>query len=205
MREINLPIPNTYSLTPTIDTNRRSEWIEQQDGTYLVPLGNIVSPEKASEIEMARLNGGKILYATTSVERLVDKILIEYFMGPFQEHDEKRVLFENDVIQSSSFSYSFKKALIKRILDTHKLLKGDHKNKLNKYLKDIMIWRNAFAHGDIEYNDPKGCYIEYYSGEKKKLILSDEYWDKVEHTFSGCNSLLLELTEKLQSLFRPTN
>lgn len=200
MREINLPISNTFSLTVQmnkLDMNNAENFGDE----LLVPLGNVVDPGKSKEIDIARLNGGKILYATTSIEKLVEKILVRYFIGPFQGHDERRVVFENDVIQSSSFSYSFKKELIKKIINQHDLLKGKQKNSINTYLKKIMSWRNAFAHGYIKYNDPKGCLIEYYSGEKKELYLTDEFLDEVEKTYHECESLLKSLDEKISSLY----
>ena len=200
MREINLPISNTFSLT--VQMNKLDLKNAKQEGdAFLVPLGNVVDPSKNKDIEISRLNGGKVLYATTSIEKITEKILIQYFIGPFQGHDERRVNFENDVIQSSSFSYSFKKELIKKIVVQHDLLNGKQKNKLNKYLKDIMVWRNAFAHGNIKFNDPKGCLIEYYSGKKRELYLTDQYWTLVENTYSDCETLLKLLDEKVSSLF----
>ncbi len=203
MREINLPISNTFSLT--VQMNKLDLKNAKQEGdSFLVPLGNVVDPSKNKDIEISRLNGGKVLYATTSIEKIIEKILIQYFIGPFQGHDERRVIFENDVIQSSSFSYSFKKELIKKIVVQHDLLNGKQKNKLNKYLKDIMVWRNAFAHGNIKFNDPKGCLIEYYSGEKRELYLTDQYWTLVEQTYSDCETLLKLLDEKVSSLYGET-
>jgi len=200
MKEITLPITNTFSLTSQIDKVDYSQ-CEKMGDSYLVPLGNMVSPEKQKEIDIARLNGGKILYATTSIERKVEHILLDYFLGPFEGHEERRVIFENDVIQSSSFSYSFKKGLIKKIVDSHELLHGKNKNHLNKYLTDIMNWRNAFAHGNIKYNDPKGCLLEYYSAGKKTSILNDIYWENIEKTYYECERLLKELDKNISSLY----
>ncbi|MFK5951316.1 MAG: hypothetical protein QM500_21385 [Methylococcales bacterium] len=199
MREINLPISNTYSLTfpAKMDINNT----EKVGDSLIVSLGTIVDSDKSKEVEIARLNGGKVLYATTSIEKIVERILVKYFIGPFQGHDERRVMFENDVIQSSSFSYSFKKELIKKIINQHDLLKGKQKNNINGHLKNIMIWRNAFAHGHIKYNDPKGCLIEYYSGEKKELFLTDVFWGKVEKNYVECESLLKSIDEKISSLY----
>jgi len=204
MKEIILPVTNTFSLTPPIDKVDYSQY-EKVGDSYLVPLGNMVSPEKQKEIDIARLNGGKILYATTSIERKVEQILLDYFLGPFEGHNEKRVIFENDVIQSSSFSYSFKKGLLRKIVDSHELLHGKNKNKINKYLTDIMNWRNAFAHGNIKYNEPKGCLIEYYAAGKKTDILDDVYWEKIEKTFYECESLLKELDKNISSLYLEDN
>jgi len=200
MRGINLPTTNTFSLTVQVGKNDGST-IKNITENGLVELGNIVDADKSKDIDVARLNGGKILYATTSIEKIIEKILVRYFIGPFQGHDERRVIFENDVIQSSSFSFSFKKELIKKIVNNHDLLKGKQKNSLNSYLKLIMQWRNAFAHGNIKFNNPKGCFIEYYFGEKKQLYLTNEYWDKVETTYIDCEKILKILDDGISALY----
>ncbi|MDZ7804943.1 hypothetical protein [Thiohalophilus sp.] len=101
MKEIKLPISQSYSLT--VDLNKLdAEQAEDVDGMKQVYLGNIASPEKAQEIEMAGLNGGKVLYATTSIEKLIERLLVLYFLGPFQAHDDRRALF-----QTMSFSQSW--------------------------------------------------------------------------------------------------
>jgi hypothetical protein len=190
-------------LSLTVQTkNIGSEGVVQMGEHLVAPLGDLVTPEKIEEINnTARLNGGKILYATSSIDKMVERILVRYFIGPFKGHDERRVIFENDVIQSSSFSYSFKKELIKKIVNKHDLLKGKQKNNINGYLKNIMSWRNAFAHGHIKYNSPKGCLIEYYSGHKKELYLTDEFWGEVEKTYIECESILKLLDDEISSLY----
>lgn len=200
MREINLPISQTFSLT--VDPNKLDfENAEEVDGVKQVYLGNIVNAKKNEEIETARLNGGKVLYATTSIEKLIERLLVLYFIGPFQGHDERRVLFENELIQSSSMSFKFKKELVKKVIDQHDLMKGKAKNKLQGYLKDIMTWRNAFAHGHIKFNDPKGCVVEYYSSGLQELYLTDEFWAKLEKSFEECEKLLKTIDSSIASLY----
>jgi len=196
MREIELPITQTFSLT--IDLHRLAEdQGEEVDGVRRIPLGNIVDGEKMKITELARKNGGKILYATTSIERQMESLLLSYFMGPFAGHSQKRAMFENEILQSSVLTFHAKKELVKKVIDEGNLLPGASKNQAHKYMKQVMEWRNAFAHGKIQYDSMKGCLINYYSGSKKILLLNDEYWENVENTFKECSELLKNAYENM--------
>lgn len=120
-------------------------------------------------------------------------------MGPFVSHDDRRAMFEGEILQSSALTYKTKKELTIKVINNHELLPGTKKNKVQKYLKEIMEWRNAFAHGKIQHDSMNGCFIKYYSGEPKTLPLSDGYWDEVEHCFKECTELLKEALQKLEN------
>ena len=195
MREINLPISQTFSMP--LDVR-----VLNGDGKYTdAPLGTMVVDGKAwSEIEAARKNGGSILYATTSIERKIEGILLDYFMGPFARFDPKRNIFEREILKSSALSFNAKKELVVKVLTENELLPGKKKNTAQKYLKSIMDWRNAFAHGTIIHDSKRGCVLEYYSGHSRKLNLSDGYWDEVEISFKQCESLLDEVSKRLSNI-----
>lgn len=199
MRDINLPITQTFSLT--IDTHNidLSKAVDDGQGRLIVPLGNIVDDRISSLVETARRNGGKVLYATTSIEQKLEGMLLEYFMGPFTGHDDKRVMFEREILQSSALSYSAKKELVTKMINDRNLLVGSKKNAVQSHLKKIMEWRNAFAHGKIQHDSMTGCFIRYYSGEPKTMMLDDNYWDEVEKSFQECDVLLEEAKQQLQS------
>lgn len=197
MRDIELPITQTYSLTIDMQSIDMSKAIDRGDGQYIVPLGELVG-EKASAIsEKARINGGKVLYATTSIEKQIEGVITEYFMGSFMENNDRRIMFEQEITQSSIFSYRSKKELVSKIVNNLDLLPGKKKNKLQSYLKKIMEWRNAFAHGKIHYDNLTGCFVEHYSGGLKQLILTDDYWSEVERVFNECSKLIKQATKKL--------
>jgi hypothetical protein len=146
MRDINLPMTQTYSIT--IDPQRLdlTKAVDMGNGRRRIPLGNIVDADIVARVETARRNGGKILYATTSIEQTLESILLNYFMGPFVRHDERRVMFEHEVLQSSALSYRTKKELVAKVINSEALLAGKEKSILQGHLSTIMEWRNAFAH-----------------------------------------------------------
>ena len=199
MKEINLPITQTFSIT--IDTHNidMSKAVDMGDGRLVVPLGNIVDENISSIVETARKNGGKVLYATTSIEQTLEAILLEYFMGPFAGHDDRRVMFEREILQSSALSYRAKKELVTKLINDGELLPGNKKNVVQGHLKKIMEWRNAFAHGKIKHDSMVGFFITYYSGRIITLPLTDEYWDEVERSFKECDTLLNEAQQQLRA------
>jgi hypothetical protein len=197
MRDINLPITQTYSITIDMQNLDLSKAIDIGGGRRKVPLGTIVDGQIAAMVETARRNGGKILYATTSIEQSLESILLKYFMGPFVGHDDRRVMFEHEVLQSSALSYRTKKELVTKIINIEALLAGKKKSAVQGHLRTIMEWRNAFAHGKIQHDTQMGCFVRYYAGETKKLLLSDKYWDEVEKTFKECVELLKEAEQQL--------
>ncbi|MFA5825391.1 MAG: hypothetical protein WC825_05380 [Gallionellaceae bacterium] len=197
MKEISLPITQTFSMT--IDTHNidMSKTVDLGDGRIGVHVGTMSSIEVAPIMEVARKNGGHILYAATSIEQQLEGILMLYFMGPFIKHDDRRQVFEMEILQSSSMSYSAKKELVLKIVSDNNLLDGEVKNQLQTQLKKIMEWRNAFAHGKMQYDNIAGCFIKHYSGRQQKLDLNDGYWEKVEQNFKECNASLKEVLDKL--------
>lgn len=200
MKDIELPITQTFSLT--IDTHNfdMSSAIQLENGQLLVSLGDVVNETISATTEKARINGGKVLYATTSIEQQLEGLLLRYFMGPFVQHEQRRVLFEREILQSSALSYSSKKELASKIINEHDLLQGKKKNKLQGSLKKIMEWRNAFAHGKVQHDNVHGCFIKYYSGGSKQLKLTDEFWSEVEGVFKEGSELVKEACEKIESI-----
>ncbi|HXI72281.1 MAG TPA: hypothetical protein VNN22_18160 [Verrucomicrobiae bacterium] len=199
MREINLPITQTVSITFNPGTFDLSKAVDMGDGRRQVPLGTVFDSQINAVMETARRNGGKILYATTSIEQSLESIMLEYFMGPFVGHEERRAMFEHEVLQSSALSYRTKKELVTKIINSEGLLEGKQKSAVQKHLHTIMEWRNAFAHGKVQHDTKTGCFVRYYSGGTKTLSLSDTYWDEVEKTFQECVNFLKEAKQQLMN------
>ena len=198
MRGINLPITQTVSLTFNPGALDLSKSVDVGGGRRQVSLGAIFDSQIGAVMETARQNGGKILYATTSIEQTLESLLLNYFIGSFIAHDERRVMFEHEVLQSSALTFRTKKDLVIKIINKDNLLKGNKKDTIQKHLKSIMEWRNAFAHGQIQHDTKMGCFIRYYSGDAKTITLDEQYWNDVEKTFLECVDLLKEAGQQLQ-------
>ncbi|MBK9160479.1 MAG: hypothetical protein IPM27_02755 [Nitrosomonadales bacterium] len=106
-------------------------------------------------------------------------------------------MFDREILKSTVLSFSAKKELVIKVINEGELLSKKNKPVIPKYLKEIMEWRNAFAHGKLVHDSKNGCVLEYYTGHNKKLHLTDEYWDEVEACFKKCNDFLDEVERKL--------
>lgn len=190
MKEIALPLTQTFSLT--LDTHKvdTSQAVDLGDGRFGVPLGNVIGPTIMEAMETARRNGGTVLYATTSLEQKMEDLLLRYFMGPFMGHENRRVMFEREILQSSALSFKAKKDLVVKVVNDAELLSGKRKNSLQGHMKRVMDARNAFAHGTIQHETTRGCFLKYYSGEPRTQTLSDDYWEGLEETYRKCDELL---------------
>lgn len=120
-----------------------------------------------------------------------------YLMGSIVQHDERREFFEQELLQSSAFSYHAKKQLVLKIVNRGEILVGKNKTNLEQKLKKIEEWRNAFAHGTLECDNKDGFSIKYYSGDQKEKVLSDDFWTEVEKDFQECSDLLKEVQNEL--------
>lgn len=199
MHEIKLPTSQVYSIT--IDTWALAEEgfvATNNDGSVSADLGEIVNPEIMARVEQAKRNGGQILYAAISVEQRLEELLLDYFMPENRGDHSKRYLLKNEVLTSSYISFHAKKEIVFKIIASAKMLKGKEQDTLQNSLKKIAEWRNAFAHGKIQHDVPRGCYIEYYSGRRKEIDLDDAYWMQVERTFVSCDKILIDAQNALR-------
>lgn len=196
MREINLPTTQTFSM-PLDVTALRSGMVRDRYNQGRT-LGSLVVNERVwSELATAKKNGGAILYATTSIEQKLESVLLNYFLGPSIRFNDQRRMFDREILKSTVLSFSAKKELVIKVINEGELLSKKNKPVIPKCLKEIMEWRNAFAHGKLIHDSKSGCVLEYYTGHSKKLHLTDEYWDEVETCFKKCNDFLDEVERQL--------
>lgn len=204
MKEIDLPVTTTYSIT--VDTHNMSDMpIEDIAGKKMVSLGTIDIGEKSNDIIIARNNGGKILYATTSIEQKLERIISHYIFGLFLGPHPERSFFENEILGSSNIGFNFKKELVKKLINSEKLLEGKNKHKLERKLADIMMWRNAFAHGKLQYDNVQGCFLKYYSNGHKQMMLDDQFWDVTVQTFEESDKILDQIFNYIEKTHLDNN
>jgi len=192
MKEINLPITTTYSIECQVK-DLPSEGVLNQSSRTTIPLGSINIADHEGDGDIARANGGKILYATTSIEKRLEKIISDYIFGLYLSENKRRAFFENELLKASILQLSFKKQLVKKIVQQGKYLKGKERESLEKKLADILKWRNAFAHGTLKCDNHGKWILKYYSNGNKAQNLDDAFWDRVVRTFENCNESLRKI------------
>lgn len=197
MKIIELPTSNTVSFTLTPDESIKAGII-MPDGLKHISLGNL-DPAKFKELEIARENGTKVMWATTCIEKTIDNMITSYFIGVFNGASTKRDLFRNELLQSSLFQLSLKKHLISKLSNTFFSFKGSDRDKLQNSLKNVILWRNAFAHGSLKLDSKNGVLLSYYSDSPKNVVLDDRFWNTVEATFSICKESLEKLEKIINS------
>ena len=193
MREIKLPASNTVRFTFS-GADLSSSGIIMPDSHTHKSLGGMEGDDYKN-FDIARKNGGVVLWSTVCLEQTIERIILNYFIGPFYGPNTKRQQFENEVLKSSSFQLSFKKQLIHKISESVTALSGKEQSKLQGLLKKIMLWRNAFAHGSLTLDVKTGVELNYYSGGNQSICLSNDYWDAVEDSFNKCTELLKKLED----------
>ena len=198
MRKIDLPITRRFA-TQVVDM--REAYKDLASGKkQIIPLGTIDFGVSGKELDQARINGGLIIWSTICLEEKLELIITRFLFHPLGEtHKHKgREFFSNKIIKADLLSYSAKKGLTIDIVNSESLLKGREKSDLEKALKDIMDYRNAFAHGDIIYEAEKGCILSYWMAGSKTDVLTEEYWKKLEHCFDKVHSLVDKVIDNME-------
>lgn len=199
MKKISLPISQTYSTSLDLMAIPKQN-VVQREGHVEIHFPQMDFGAANEILQTVRENGSLVVYAATSIERQIDEILLHYFFGSTTKPNSRRDYFLQNILQSDTLNYSFKRNLLMKIVNLQELLTGDHKNKLDLNLKNVMIWRNAFAHGTIHYDATRGAEIIYFSGSPRTQSLSDDFWNQVESCYRETNQLLTSILESLSKM-----
>lgn len=194
MKKISLPISNTVSLTVDL----KEAFAEKKEGQTFIPLGTIDVAAQQHGLEQARTNGGRVIWATTTIEHSLENLITDYLFGYLCEGPNmKRQFFTDKILSRGFFSYAAKKELVLQLVSEHELLKGKDKSELQKLLKKVMDYRNAFAHGKLSNDNMKGCVLEYDMGGRRTYCLSDKFWTDLENEYANTNKLLKKVASNL--------
>lgn len=203
MKELNLPITQRFA-SRTVDMH---EAIKDLTSGKIdrIPLGTINVGVSGKDLNLARSNGGMVIWSATCLEEKLDSLIIQFIFSFDKSRNQRgKLFFTSRIIKSDYLSYAAKKNLVVDIVNNESLLEGRNKADLEKALKDVMDFRNAFAHGDVIFEEDKGCVLSYWRGGPKRDILSEEYWDRLEDTFKSTDRLLERAFAKLGAAMKTT-
>jgi len=195
VKEIDLPIQRVFSMPLKV--------------SFGGPSGDKMSincSEGRAELSIAANNSGKIIYATSSIENMIEKFIINYLFGTVigGNMSRQRSFFSNYIIQASSFQFSFKKSLFIQAVKDESLITRDKISEIERLLKRVMDCRNAFAHGDFVYHSDGNVRNSYFLNGSKTDVLNDDYWSKLELDFRSAHSLVDEACKNLgKMMVRP--
>jgi hypothetical protein len=189
MKKIDLPISRRF-VTRTIDMHEALK--DLASGKIdKIPLGTIDFGVSGKDLDQARANGGMVIWSAICLDERLDSVITKFvFSSEDIKNHKGRQFFTNRIMKDDHFSYAVKKKLIVEIVNSESLLEGPEKGEVDKTLKDVMDFRNAFAHGEVIFEEDKGCVLSYWKGGPQRDVLSEEYWQKLENTFKRAHELV---------------
>lgn len=200
MKKLNLPITRRFA-TRTVDIH---EGLKDLASGKIdkIPLGTIDFGTSGNDLDQARANGGMVIWSATCIEEKLDSLIIKFvFPSERTQQVQKGIqFFKSRIVKSDHLSYAAKKGLVVEIMKSESLLKGSDKTDLEKSLKDVMDFRNAFAHGDVTFEENKGCVLSYWKGGPKRDILTEEYWYNLETIFKRADELIEKAFSNLSAV-----
>ena len=141
----------------------------------------------------ARRNKLEVLEGALTVENFLSKMISHFF---FSQNDDKKVTFDEMVINSDWCSFAAKRKLLNHIINKENLLQGSEKDKFEKGLRKVMSLRNDFAHGKLSSNG-NAVWLSYFEGKSHKQELTDQYWSEVESELNSAWDCCFALAQKM--------
>lgn len=128
-----------------------------------------------------------------TIENELERNIAYFFFGRDEKTQDKKRVFEEQILRSSWCTFASKRKLIMHIVNSLSVF--DTKKDNNSYdsaLRKIMSYRNAFTHGHLT-NIGDEVKLTWFEGTTREKVLTDDYWLKIESDFINC----IELTEKM--------
>jgi len=164
--------------------------------TGMVTVGSDTTTNLTEAMQLiaeSRSNRDKVLEGARTFERVLEDIILHYFMG---NTHPKRDLFKSLILDSDWCSFAAKRKLVTHIINTLDLLTGSDKPHFDKLMRDVMSFRNAFAHGKFLCRERR-VYLSYFEGKPQEKELTDDYLTEVETCLRTAHDKAAALREKL--------
>lgn len=138
------------------------------------------------EMAVIEKNGTEILSAMVMIEDRIIEAVSKILFTETGQNSDYRDFFVSEIMGTSDFSFSFKRRAFTRLLEQFELLGQDKIKILKADLNKLILWRNAFAHGQVLHDQHDGYVLQYYSGGPKEQVLDDDFFKKVDSTVRNC-------------------
>jgi hypothetical protein len=146
-------------------------------------------------METAHKNRLSVIESALSVERILEEIIIRYFLG--DSHDMVEA-FESLILRADWCSFAAKRHLAIHLVKDKDLLGDRELRDFDELLGKTISFRNAFTHGRM-YGDAKGrVFLSYFKGSPKDVEITDEYLTHVETTLQSASDKTTALLERLK-------
>lgn len=145
----------------------------------------------------ARRNGAKVILAGLYIERELEHV-IGLFLYPSPPITEQQSFVAAHILGSDSLTFAAKRRLVLTLVNEKGLLEGSEKATFDKQLKEVMVYRNAFTHGDV-IEKGGSTYLKYFQGGPQERELTDEYFDGVVATFKSAEKQIEAIKRALMT------
>ena len=148
-------------------------------------------PQDFDEAREIRREAGRIISAASAIDQVIAEIISNTIFREVREHRE---LVLGSVLSSDWCTFAAKRKLLIVAVEAFNLVDGLKKGQLEKNLKGVMDYRNAFAHGTLGHNlSTLTQELNYFHSKPQTATLNDEYFEKLQKVF-------LEAWETLQEI-----
>lgn len=128
----------------------------------------------------ARRNGTKVILAGLYIERELEHV-IGLYLYPTPPITEQQRFVAAHILGADFLTFAPKKRLVLTIVNEKGLLEGKEKATFEEELGKVMLYRNAFSHGDV-IEKAGSTYLKYFRGGPQEQELTDEYFDRIVAT-----------------------
>lgn len=146
------------------------------------------------EAAQLRELAGRITSAALAIEEVIVSILTSTL---FQEVRKHKSLVVGSMLKSDWCTFAAKRKLLFLAIEQFHLLPGPRKPELEKLLRRVMQYRNAFAHGSLVHNID-AHELHYFEGKPQQKRLDDAYFSQLERTFQAAWNELLDIQSAVQ-------
>jgi len=169
---------------------------------FHVKLEMAIDPAKQDQVQVTwnpeeltkrKDRGLRVISSAIAIETIINDLLRATL---FRELKADLDFVSGIFLESDKISFSNKRKILIEIIEKESLLAGPSKPELEKNLRDVMRYRNAFAHGSIVIIG-SNYELQYFETSKRHELLNEEFWDKIEKIFNDAFNTLNQLIDKI--------
>ena len=155
----------------------------------------LTNEDDFDEAREIRRMSGRIISATSAVDQVIAQIIADTI---FKEVNTHRELVLGSVLSSDWCSLAAKRKLLAIAVEKFRLLSGPKKDELDRGLKKVTQYRNAFAHGTLAHNG-EAQELHYFEGSPKQVTLNDAYFEELERCFLATWVILEQVQQAIKN------
>lgn len=190
MRKINLA--GTHTISMTVPRPSAEDRGVKQIGA--------VGPSAVDELETAKYNGGMFIWGASEVEKEMNQVIALSIVPPDAGGwiTPAGGFFRQHFLEASHLEFSAKLKIIEALIEERLPMSNSQRKEFSEKLRRVQRYRNAFAHGKLEYNSQDGCILTFHEGVHKREVVDDVFIAKLEALQAEALGALNPVKSKMQ-------